>query len=166
MDLSKIPPGTPENPNVVIEIPAGSSNKFEYSERLNALRLDFVFRNGFHFPFNYGFIPHTLAEDNDPLDAVVLSSQPIPPLTVVAVKPIAILRLKDRGEQDNKLITVSLVDQLAEKYNSLADISEEEGQKIVDFFKEVGVQKNKTMDIEGFADTDAAIEEIKRYSRS
>lgn len=165
MDLSKIPLGTPENLNVLIEISKGSSNKFEYNERLNALKLDFVFRNGFHFPFNYGFIPHTLAEDNDPLDAVVLSSHPIPPLTVVTVKPIAILRLKDRGEQDNKLITVPLVDQLAEKYNSLADVSEEERQKIADFFKEVGVQKNKTMDIEGFADTDAAIEEIKRYSR-
>lgn len=166
MDLSTIPLGTPENPNVIIEIPDGSSNKFEYNEKLNALRLDYVFRNGFHFPFNYGFVPHTLAEDNDPLDAAVLSSQPIPALTVVSVKPIAILRLKDRGEQDNKLIAVPLVDPLAEKYNSLADLSEDERQKIVDFFKEVGVQKNKTMDIEGFADKDAAIEEIKRYSRS
>src|SRR3989338_3643434 len=143
MKLENIPSGAPENPNVVIEIPAGSPNKFEYDETSESLKLDFVFRNGFHFPFNYGFIPHTLAEDNDPLDAVVMSSHPIPPQTVVTVKPIAILKLKDRGEQDNKLITVPLVDALAEELNSLADLTKSKKQQIIDFFTEVGVQKNK-----------------------
>ena len=107
-----------------------------------------------------------MAEDNDPLDAVVLSSYPIPPQTVVTVKPIAILKLKDRGEQDNKLITVPLVDALAEQLDSLADLTESKKQQITDFFKEVGIQKNKKMDIDGFADKEVAIEEIKKYSRS
>ncbi len=166
MNLKNIHLGTPKNPNVVIEIPAGSPNKFEYDETVGSLKLDFVFRNGFHFPFNYGFVPHTLAEDNDPLDAAVLSTELIPPLTVVSVKPIAILKLKDRGEQDNKLITVPLVDPLAENLNSLADLTENQKKEIVAFFKEVGVQKNKIMDIEGFEDKNAAIEEVRKCTRS
>ncbi len=164
MELENIPLGSSENPNVIIEISEGSSNKFEYNEKLNALRLDFVFRDGFHFPFNYGFIPHTKAEDSDPLDVAVLSSEPIPPLTVVTIKLIAILKLKDRGEQDNKLIGVPLVDPLSDKLNSLDDLTEEKKEGMVNSFKEIGVQKNKSMAIEGFEDRDAAIEEVKRYS--
>lgn len=162
MDFAKIPTGAPETPNVLIEISDGSSNKYEYDESLKALTLDFVFKDGFKFPFNYGSIPGTLAEDGDPLDAIVLSTYPILPGTIVVVKPIGILNLKDRGEQDNKLITVLNSDPLTATLNSIVDLTLEERNKISNFFKEVGVQKNKTMDIEGFYDKDAAIEEIKK----
>ncbi|MGC9968524.1 MAG: inorganic diphosphatase [Minisyncoccia bacterium] len=163
MDINNIPLGTPEEFNVLVEISTGSSNKYEYDEALQAIKLDYVFHDGFHFPFNYGLIPHTRAEDNDPLDAIVLSSYPIQPNTVVMVKPLGILRLKDRGEQDNKLVTVPSVDPLADKLKSINDLSDKEKEDIAAFFKEVGVQKNKTMDIEGFFGRDEAVAEVKRY---
>jgi inorganic pyrophosphatase len=162
MDLNRLPLGTPEKFNVLIEIPAGSSNKYEYSEEFQGMYLDYVFRDGFHFIHNYGSVPHTKAEDGDPLDALVISSYPIAINVAVWVKPIGILKLKDRGEQDNKLITVPVVDPLAEQYNSLADLSETQKQEIHNFFVQVGVQKNKSMDIEGFFDKDVAMEEIKK----
>lgn len=159
-----IPFGNPETPNVVIEIPAGSSLKLEYDEVMRVMKLDFVFRNDFHFPFNYGFIPGTKAEDGDTVDAVVLSSHPIPPQTVVAVKLLGLLKLKDRGERDNKVITVPRVDPLAETLSSMEDLGEKEKADIVEFFKEVGVQKRKSMDIEGFGNRLSAVEEIRRNS--
>jgi len=164
MDIENIPLGTPEEFNVLIEIPQGSSNKYEYDEGLKEIKLDYVFKDGFHFPFNYGLIPHTRAGDGDPLDAVVLSSYPLQSNTLATVKPLGILKLKDRGEQDDKLITVPLADPIAKKFNDIADLSEQQKQEIVDFFKEVGVQKNKSMDIAGFEDRQSAIREIKRLS--
>ena len=163
MNLKDIPLGTPEKFNVLVEISKGAVNKYEYEESWGALKLDFVFRDGLNFPFNYGLIPHTKAEDNDPLDAIVLSSHPISPNIVVAVKPIGILKLKDRGEQDNKIIGVPVVDPLADSLNSINDLTGKEKQDMVSFFKDVGVQKKKTMDIEGFFDKDEAMAEVKRY---
>lgn len=161
--IHSIPLETPEGYNVIIEIPTGSSNKYEIDETTGLLVLDYVFKDNFSFPFNYGSFLHTRAEDNDPIDACVLSSYPIVPLTIVTVKPIAILKLKDRGEQDNKIVCVPVVDPLAEKYNNLEDLSEKEQQKIIDFFVQIGVQKQKTMEIQGFHGRDEAINEINRY---
>lgn len=154
--------GSPEEFNVLVEIPEGSANKYEYDEDSGSLVLNFVFRDGLHFPFNYGFVPHTKSEDGDPLDAMILSSFPIQPNTVVSVKPIGILRLKDRGKQDNKLVTVPAHDPLVEKLKSITDLGDKEKDGMVSFYKEVGVQKNKTMDIEGFFGKNEAIAEVKR----
>lgn len=162
VDIKNIPLGQPEEFNVLVEIPSGSANKYEYDESLKMFKLDYVFHDGFHFPFNYGLIPQTRAEDNDPLDAIVLSSYPIIPNTVVKVKPIGILKLKDSGEQDNKIITVPSVDPLASKLKSIDNLDKKEKESMADFFKEIGVQHNKTMDIEGFFDKDEAVAEIKR----
>lgn len=160
MNTKNISLGTPEECNVVIEIPMGSANKYEIDPTTGLLMLDFVYRDGFHFPFNYGYITQTKAEDGDPLDACVFSSHPIVPLTLVTVKPIAMLKLKDNGEQDNKLICIPLPDPLAAKYNDLSDLTAAEQSDIAEFFHQVGVQKHKTMDMEGFVDRAAEIEEI------
>lgn len=156
--------GMPEKFNVLIEIPTGSVNKYEFDEAMGEIRLDYVFKDGFSFPFNYGLIPNTKAEDGDPLDVVVLTSYPINPGVIVLAKPIGILKLKDRQEQDNKIIAVPMVDPLAESLNDLNDLSEVKKKEIADFFKEIGVQKNKSMDIEGFEEKKSAIAEIEKYS--
>ncbi len=166
MDFKKIPLGTPEEFNVFIEIPAGGSNKYELDENTGFITLDFVYRNGLYFPFNYGFVPQTIAEDGDMLDAVVFSTNSIPSGTVVKVKAFGILKLKDRGEQDNKLLTVPLVDPMASNFNDLVDFNEKQKSLVYNFFKEVGVQKNKSMEIEGFFSRTDAIEEIKKYTVS
>lgn len=161
MKLHDIPLDNFEEFNVLVETPANSPNKYEYIDSLGTIVLDYVFKDNFRFPFNYGSVPQTKAEDEDPLDAVVISSFPIAPGIVVKVKPICMLKLKDRGQQDDKLITVPLVDPLASSFHSLADISPAKQQEIIEFFKQIGVQKNKTMDIEGFIDREAAVKEIQ-----
>ncbi len=165
MDISKIPLGTPESFNTIVEISQGSSNKYEMDADSGFLKLDYVFRDGFSFLTNYGFIPHTLGGDGDPLDVMILASYPILPLTVVLCKPIAMLELIDRGEEDNKLIVVPYADSLADQYNSLGDLSEEQIRGFEDFFREIGIQRNKIMEIIGFHDKERAIAEIKKSIR-
>ena len=123
--------------------------------------LDYVFRDDFCFPFNYGFVPNTRAQDGDPIDVVVLSSYPLPIYSIVKVKLIGILKLKDRGEQDDKLLGVPEVDPLAEKLNDIHDLQANEQADIAKFFKQVGIQKNKIMEIEGFFDKNEAAKTVQ-----
>ncbi len=162
MNFRNIPMGSPEQFNVLIEIPTGSINKYEIDEETGFVRLSFVFKDGLHYPFNYGFVPYTLAEDKDPLDAIVLSSAPIYPNTVVAVKPIAILKLKDRGVQDNKLITVAIADPMAATLNDINDLTEIQKEGFKEFFRQVGIQKNKSVEIEDIFDRAEAMAEVKK----
>lgn len=161
MNIDQFPFGTSAEFNVLIEIPAGSENKYEYDPALKAIKLDYVFRDGFHFPFNYGSIVRTRGGDGDHLDAVVLSTAPIQNGVLVTVKPLGYLQLKDQGEQDDKIICVPVVDPLATQWQDIEDLSESDRQQIADFFKGVGVQKNKRMDIEGFFNKTAAIKIIE-----
>lgn len=162
MNFEDIPLGKPELFNVLVEIPAGSVNKYEMDATTGHIFLDYVFKDGFSFPFNYAFVPHTMAEDGDPLDVMVLSSAPIHPNTVVQVKPLGILKLKDRGEQDNKLVGVAAVDPMADGLNDISDLGEEWTTKTRAFWEQVAVQKNKVMEIDKFYGKDEAIAEVKR----
>lgn len=161
MPYPNIPLGTPEECNVLIEIPMGSANKYEADEASGLMKLDFVFSGGLVFPYNYGFVPNTKAEDGDHLDAIVLSTEAIAPSTIVTVKPVAILKLKDRGEQDNKLICVPIVDPLAKNVNDLQDVSLKQQEEITQFLEQIAVQKNKTIEIQGFYNKAAAVAEVQ-----
>jgi inorganic pyrophosphatase len=86
MSLKNVPFGTIDRFNVVVEIPKGSGNKYEYNEELDAITLEWAFTGGFCFPFDYGFIPQTLGGDNDPLDVFVISSHPFSPGIVVSCR--------------------------------------------------------------------------------
>lgn len=165
MDLSKIPFGEPEKLNVLVEISQGTCNKYELDEASGLMTLDFVFRDGLTFPYNYGFVPNTLAPDNDPLDAIIYSSEPLHPGIIATVKPFGLLKMLDRGQQDNKLLTVPLVDPLAETLNDINDLADNHRQKIQNFLTAVGRQKNKSVKFEGFAGKQAALEEIKNVKR-
>lgn len=162
MDINKIPLGTPEEFNVLVEIPTGSANKYELDESTGFITLDFVFKDGLVYPFNYGSIPHTRAEDGDMLDAAVFSSQPIPPNTVVKVKTFGMLKLKDRGEQDNKILAVPLVDPLAKELDNIVDFTESQQKDFENFWLKVAEQKNKVIILEGFFGKQEAMEEVKK----
>src|SRR5574344_756737 len=96
----------PEQFISVIEITKGSKNKYELDKQTGLLKLDRVLYTATHYPANYGFIPLTYAEDNDPLDVLLLSSEPIIPLTLVQSKPIGMLEMIDQGQRDVKIIAV------------------------------------------------------------
>lgn len=106
---------------VVIEIPKGSKNKYELDKETGMLMLDRILHTSTHYPANYGFIPKTYADDNDPLDALVLCSEPIVPMTLVRCYPIGAIKMIDNGANDEKIIAIPFSDPM---YNGYRDISE------------------------------------------
>src|ERR1700735_2142488 len=97
---------SPEMINVIIEIPKGSHNKYEFDEKLGVFKLDRVFYSPFYYPLDYGFIPQTRSEDGDHLDALVIGSDPLPMGVVVAVRPIGMMKMVDGGDLDFKILAV------------------------------------------------------------
>ena len=93
---------------VVVEIPKGSSNKYEWDDELNAIKLDRLLFSSLGYPTDYGFFRNTLAGDGDPLDAMVVVSEPTFPGCFIEVKPVALFRMRDENAEDNKILCVPL----------------------------------------------------------
>ena len=109
MDISKIPVGKspPDNLNVIIEVPSGGEPvKYEFDKASGALFVDRILHTPMRYPANYGFVPHTLSPDGDPLDALVVARSPFVPGSVVRCRPIAVLNLEDEAGGDEKLLCV------------------------------------------------------------
>lgn len=109
MDISKISVGKspPDNLNVIIEVPTGGEPvKYEFDKESGALFVDRILHTPMRYPANYGFVPHTLSPDGDPLDALVVARSPFVPGSVVRVRPIAVLNLEDEAGGDEKLLCV------------------------------------------------------------
>ena len=111
----------PEDFVVCIEISKGSKNKYELDKETGSLILDRILYTSTHYPHNYGFIPKTYAEDNDPLDVLVICSESIVPLALVKCYPIGVVHMIDNGAVDDKIIAICQHDPI---YNSYKDISE------------------------------------------
>ncbi|HEU5487443.1 MAG TPA: inorganic diphosphatase [Candidatus Nitrosotalea sp.] len=123
MDLWRdIEPGpkVPSVINVIVEIPKGSQNKYEYDKKRGVIKLDRVLFSPFFYPGEYGIIPQTFAEDGDPMDALVLVTNPTYPGVLIEARPIGMLRMKDGGEMDDKILCVAKDDV---RFNNLTDIS-------------------------------------------
>jgi len=95
---------------VVIEIPKGSTNKYELDKETGLLRLDRVLYSAVYYPADYGFIPRTYCDDGDPLDVLVLSQEPVYPLTIVEARAIGVMRMRDEKGIDDKIVAVSVHD--------------------------------------------------------
>ena len=109
MDISQIEVGddVPASVNVIIEVPAGGEPvKYEFDKKSGALFVDRILHTPMRYPANYGFIPHTLCDDGDPIDALVIARSPFVPGSVVRVRPIAVLHLEDEHGGDEKLVCV------------------------------------------------------------
>lgn len=126
---------SPESFLVCIEISAGSKNKYELDKDTGALILDRILFTSTHYPQNYGFIPHTLSDDHDPLDVLVICSEPILPLSLTEAYPIGILEMTDGGEKDEKIIAICSHDPLYNNFKSIDDLPVHVSEEIVHFFK-------------------------------
>lgn len=160
MSFKQISFGSPEAFNIVVEIPKGSSNKYEYDEALDVIKLDWVFSGNFHFPLDYGYVPQTRGGDGDHLDAFIITSYPLAVGTIAECRPIGMIELLDRGEEDNKIIAVPLADPQTQHIGSLKDFPDDYEEIFQTFFKELGKQKSKTVELKGFFDAERAREEI------
>ena len=110
-DLDPDPKGAyPERFLTITEVPSGSSVKYELDKRYGMLRLDRVLYSAVYYPANYGYVPRTLAEDDDPLDVLVLCQEPLAPLTLVETRPIGLMTMVDAGRPDHKILGVAVAD--------------------------------------------------------
>ena len=113
---------TPEEFIAVIEIQKGSKQKYELDKKTGLLILDRILYTSTHYPANYGFIPHTLAADGDPLDVLVLCSESLIPLSLVKVYPIGVITMEDNGAADEKIIAIPFTDPTYNSYKSFDDL--------------------------------------------
>jgi len=147
----------PEIVNVVIEIPMGSRNKYEIDRKTGFLKLDRIIHSPFHYPTDYGFIPQTWANDNDPLDAMVLTHHPVVPLCIVEAKPIGLLRMKDEKGVDNKILCVPTGDPRFEKVKNIKGLPPHWLKEIAHFFERYKeLEEGKYSEIIGWFDAEEA----------
>lgn len=142
--------------DVLVEIPSGSRNKYEYDFDLKKIRFDRVLHSDMRYPANYGFIPETLALDGDPLDVLIFSHEPISPAVVVAVKPIGVLKMSDEKGSDAKLLCVPLADPFWKDKNTLSEINPHKLKEIEHFFRVYKDLEKKEVKIEGWANLEEA----------
>ena len=97
--------------NILVEIPAGSKNKYEFDRNMQSFTLEKVLHTSVHYPYDYGFIPNTIAEDGDPLDGMVIMDQPTFPGCIIASRPIGMLEIIDGKKYDQKILCIPDKDQ-------------------------------------------------------
>lgn len=155
MDLSRIP-AQPEPGviNVLIEIPAGSKNKYEFDKDMGAFILDRVLFSSVQYPYDYGFVPNTLADDGDPLDGMVLMDQPTFPGCVIAARPIGMLEMIDGGDRDEKILCVPVEDPRYAQVKSLDDVAAHRLDEIAEFFRTYKNLEKKVTEILGWQNVD------------
>ena len=158
MDLSLIPPQPkPGIVNVLIEIPGGSKNKYEFDKEMGAFALDRVLYASVQYPFDYGFIPNTLADDGDPLDGMVIMDEPTFPGCVIAARPIGMLEMIDGGDRDEKLLCVPDKDPRYTGVKSLEDIASHRLDEIAEFFRTYKNLEKKVTEIQGWQGADKVL---------
>ncbi|HEV7449042.1 MAG TPA: inorganic diphosphatase [Candidatus Paceibacterota bacterium] len=153
----------PEDINVYIETPQGSSNKYELNKETGMIQLDRANYSGIPFPFNYGFVPQTLWHDGDALDVVLLTSFPIPAGILVPARPIGFMEMQDTGEGDAKIIAVPLEDRRWDDMKDISDVNRHMVKEIKQFFETYKALKSKPAEVVvgEFKNREAALSAIK-----
>ena len=152
---------TPNDFSAVIEISKGSKCKYELDKETGMLRLDRVLYTATHYPANYGFIPRTYADDGDPLDVLVLCSEPIVPMTLVQVYPIGAMRMIDGGKLDDKIIAVPVSDPTYRGTQSIDELPPHIFDEIMHFFTVYKQLENKQTAVKTLFDYKEAIEIVR-----
>lgn len=156
--------------DVLIEIPKGSRNKYEYDFTLNKIRFDRMLFSSMMYPGDYGFIPETLALDKDPLDILVLGSEPTFPMCVMEVKAIGVFHMTDEKGPDEKIICVPISDPIWNQLNNISDMNPHQVKEIEHFFQVYKDLEEKKVDVGGWGDANEAYDIlekcIERYDNS
>ena len=155
--------------DAVIEISKGSKMKYELDKETGMLKLDRVLHTSTHYPANYGFIPKTYAEDNDPLDVLVLCSEKIEPMALVHCYPIGVISMVDNGAPDDKIIAIPFGDPTYNRYKDISQLPPHIFDEMIHFFKVYKMLENKSTAIDEAKGVlaavdiiDAAIENYKK----
>ena len=152
----------PEEFVAVVEIQKGSKQKYEMDKKTGLLILDRILYTSTHYPANYGFIPHTLAEDGDPLDVLILCSEELLPMSLVKCYPIGVITMKDNGSVDEKIIAIPLTDPTYNNYKSISDLPQHVFDEMRHFFMVYKQLENKETAVDYAADRDEAVKIIQK----
>jgi inorganic pyrophosphatase len=144
----------------LVEIPKGSRNKYEYDHDMDVIKLDRFLFSSMVYPTDYGFIPETLGQDEDPLDAMVLVSEPTFPGCVIEVKAIALFRMEDDKGIDDKVLCVPLTDPSWNTLETLEDVPKQLRDEIAHFFSVYKDLEQKKVTVDGWYSREEALEEI------
>ncbi len=158
----RIGENAPEVVNGIIEIPKNTRAKYELDKESGLLILDRVIYSSMYYPANYGFIPQTYCDDNDPLDILILTQIVIDPMCIVPAKVIGVMQMLDQGEKDDKIIAVATGDMSVNHLNDTSDLAEHFVRELQNFFEDYKKLENKTVVIEDFQNRETALKIVEK----
>lgn len=167
-----IDPGSrlPQEYLSVVEIPAGSNIKYELDKETGLIRLDRMLYSAVYYPANYGFIPRTLAEDDDPLDVLVFCQEPVVPLTLIEARTIGLMTMIDSGKKDHKIIAIATQDP---EYNAYREGNQLPAHKLAmlrRFFQDYKQLEKKAVEVDEILPAASAYpvinDALKRYQKA
>lgn len=153
---------SPKEINVIVEINKGSKNKYEIDKETGMIALDRVAHTSQDFPFDYGFAPQTLWDDDDALDVIILTTYPLNPGILVRVRPVAIMGMIDSGDPDDKIISVPVDDPRWDNVKDLEDINKHTLKEIKHFYSTYKKIQEKEVEVTGFKGKEDAEKAIER----
>ena len=153
---------SPKDFFAVIEITKGSKNKYELDKQTGMMMLDRILYTSTHYPANYGFIPRTYAEDNDPLDVLVICSEEIYTSSLVRCYPIGVISMIDNGETDDKIIAIPFNDPVYNSYKSIEELPKHIFDEMIHFFSVYKTLEGKVTAIDKIDGVDRAVEIISK----
>ncbi|KAL1568820.1 V-ATPase V0 sector subunit c'' [Salvia divinorum] len=157
----EIGPGAPQIINVVIEIPKGNKVKYELDKKTGLIKVDRILYSSVVYPHNYGFIPRTLCEDNDPMDVLVIMQEPVVPGCFLRARAIGLMPMIDQGEKDDKIIAVCADDPEYRHYTDISQLPPHRLAEIRRFFEDYKKNENKEVAVDEFLPSGTALEAIQ-----
>ena len=145
----------------VVEISKGSKKKYELDKETGFIMLDRILYTSTHYPANYGFIPRTYGDDKDPLDVLLLCSEPLEPLCLVRAYPIGVISMIDNGRNDEKIIAIPFNDPTYNQYTNIDQLPNHIFEEMRHFFSVYKNLENKTTAVNEVSDRNEAISVIK-----
>src|SRR4051812_46600955 len=159
----------PQEFNALVEIPMGSSVKYELDKRTGLLRLDRILYSAVYYPANYGFIPQTYAEDEDPLDVLVLCQEAVAPMTLVTARAIGLMTMVDSGKRDHKILAVAVGDPSFNGFREALELPPHRLTMLRRFFLDYKQLEGKAVEVDDIQASELAIpvieDALQRYSR-
>jgi inorganic pyrophosphatase len=159
----------PREFNALIEIPMGSSVKYELDKKTGLLRMDRILYSAVYYPANYGFIPQTYAEDDDPLDVLVLCQEAVAPMTLVSARAIGLMTMVDSGKSDHKILAVAVDDPEFNSFREARELPPHRLSMLRRFFQDYKYLEGKSVEVEEIQPSELALpiieDALQRYSK-